>query len=549
MKKSNILLGLLLVPFAAAALDVPTDPEPRVVLLEEFTGINCGNCPDGHRVAARLMAAQPGLFIPVCVHAGHYARPASDQPDFRTAYGEALNGRFDVNSYPSGVINRQSVGQTDGYMLSRSAWPSAAHDVSAELSAVNVRCAATYGGSDRVLDIEVAGVLTADVADLPLAVSVVMLESGIQGPQAGGRVGDEYVHRHMLRDCIVDARAVAAKAKGEAFAIDERYTLPADFNSVECRPERVELVAFVTDATGRVVTAAKCYPSLPDAPDAVAASVAPGKIAVGSAYGFPFLNVLVTSEMVAPIRSLTFETRFNDEAPRSVTVECDIPREEAREVAVDFAPAELLAEGNSVSVSLTAINGKPFAAPAVSAAFAAPASVPADLVLKIKTDDHASDNRYRLLDASGATVSEFGPWPDGDPVASEHTLTLDPGKTYCLEVTDAWSDGILDPRGYVKLYDTEGNIVAQNLDIKEFGWRHFFFTGGNSGIGTVTADAIGIDRATGIVSGADGTPALIYAADGTLVGTDGRLDRLAPGLYIATVRRIDGSVATAKFIR
>lgn len=39
---------------------VSTEVANKNVILEEYTGINCGNCPDGHRIANQIIAAHPG---------------------------------------------------------------------------------------------------------------------------------------------------------------------------------------------------------------------------------------------------------------------------------------------------------------------------------------------------------------------------------------------------------------------------------------------------------------------------------------------------------
>ena len=73
---------------------VGTSPEMRTGFLEDFTGVNCVNCPDGHAVMASIAAANPGRVSLVGVHAGVYAVPGSGQPDFRTSFGTALDNYY-----------------------------------------------------------------------------------------------------------------------------------------------------------------------------------------------------------------------------------------------------------------------------------------------------------------------------------------------------------------------------------------------------------------------------------------------------------------------
>ena len=57
MKKTLTLLGLI-PALASAQTLVNTTPENRTALLEDFTGINCGYCPEGHVIMAALEATR-----------------------------------------------------------------------------------------------------------------------------------------------------------------------------------------------------------------------------------------------------------------------------------------------------------------------------------------------------------------------------------------------------------------------------------------------------------------------------------------------------------
>ena len=69
----NLIL-LLLLPFSILA-QVNTSPQNKKVLLEEFTGIHCGYCPDGHLLAQNLHDAYPDDVFLINIHTGGYASP------------------------------------------------------------------------------------------------------------------------------------------------------------------------------------------------------------------------------------------------------------------------------------------------------------------------------------------------------------------------------------------------------------------------------------------------------------------------------------------
>jgi hypothetical protein len=80
----------------------------RKVLLEEFTGINCGNCPTAGDEAKRLKSVFGSKLVIMAVHEGGFARPHDNQPDFRTESGKAIDQFFGVSAIgvPSGLVNR-----------------------------------------------------------------------------------------------------------------------------------------------------------------------------------------------------------------------------------------------------------------------------------------------------------------------------------------------------------------------------------------------------------------------------------------------------------
>lgn len=54
-----------------AQLPVSTTPTNRKVVIEEFTGIKCQYCPDGHKIANTIKASKaPGEVILVNIHTG-----------------------------------------------------------------------------------------------------------------------------------------------------------------------------------------------------------------------------------------------------------------------------------------------------------------------------------------------------------------------------------------------------------------------------------------------------------------------------------------------
>ena len=76
---------------AFAQTIVSTTPENRKIILEEFTGVNCVYCPQGHAIAQNLQDNNQGDVFLINIHSGGYAIPNGSQPDFITQWGVAMD--------------------------------------------------------------------------------------------------------------------------------------------------------------------------------------------------------------------------------------------------------------------------------------------------------------------------------------------------------------------------------------------------------------------------------------------------------------------------
>ncbi len=91
----------------------PLDPSSvfRKLLIEEYTGHYCPNCPDGHDELDRLHGIFQDTLVVVGIHAGALAVPhptdANFAYDFRTNVGNELRSFFNIDGIPVAIINRK----------------------------------------------------------------------------------------------------------------------------------------------------------------------------------------------------------------------------------------------------------------------------------------------------------------------------------------------------------------------------------------------------------------------------------------------------------
>lgn len=244
MNRTLTLLALL--PSVAFGQSlVSTSPQNRTVLLEDFTGIHCGYCPEGHAIAAALEAQHGPRLAVVGVHAGPYATPSTGEPDFRTTEGTAIDSYFTVGGYPAGVINRHLFNGADD--LGRGAWEGAVNEMLALPSPVNLGVASAFDAGTRELTVTVELLYTANSPGGDDYISVLLVESGIIGPQTDyGPSGNhtDYEHNHVLRSYITGTwgEAVNTTTQGTSLVRTYTFTVPEQWNVANC-----EVVAFVSE--------------------------------------------------------------------------------------------------------------------------------------------------------------------------------------------------------------------------------------------------------------------------------------------------------------
>ncbi len=96
--------------------ELASDAVTKSILLEDYTGFKCTNCPDAHEVAqdirdtygdqVKIMALHVTDVFAAPTDGTVYPDPFSQ--DFRTEAGEIYVSQFGVFALPSGLINRNS---------------------------------------------------------------------------------------------------------------------------------------------------------------------------------------------------------------------------------------------------------------------------------------------------------------------------------------------------------------------------------------------------------------------------------------------------------
>ncbi|MCX6243981.1 MAG: Omp28-related outer membrane protein [Bacteroidetes bacterium] len=257
MKKIFTTFSLIIAFFFAASGQtlVTTNTLNKNVVLEDYTGIHCQYCPEGHVIAQAILNNNPGRAAVISVHQGSYAVPSGSEPDYRTPFGDPLAAQTGLSGYPSGTVNRH-VFMGGITALGRGDWTNSSNIILGQVSPVNVGITSGFDSLTRELTVHVELYYTGNSATTTNYINVALIQDHIFGPQTGGGAGNNYEHMHMLRYLITGqwGDAVTTTTTGSLVEKTYTYTVPADYNSIPCIVSKCQVVAFVTESHQEILS-------------------------------------------------------------------------------------------------------------------------------------------------------------------------------------------------------------------------------------------------------------------------------------------------------
>jgi hypothetical protein len=224
----------------------PVGSGVKNVLLEDFTGHTCGNCPEGHDEAELIRNSSGGRIIIMEEHVGYFALPrnypdSSFSYDFRCDAAKEISDHFgnDLAGIPNGMVNRKAV--KGSRILSKSEWQSA---VLAELNALAVADLSVvneYDAESRKLCTHVKTRMLQDYEGV-MKLALFVVEDSIVNWQKDYRRTPEnvknYLHRHVLRAGLSGGLGIrigeGTLKKGKEMVFSAKTYLDKGWNSRRC---------------------------------------------------------------------------------------------------------------------------------------------------------------------------------------------------------------------------------------------------------------------------------------------------------------------------
>lgn len=224
MKKTFALLPLLsfLIFFSCDTIEtndfleggtpgpVDTTTITKKVLIEDFTGFKCSNCPSASTELHTIEELYPDKIVGIGIHTGFFANPSGVfVTDFRTSEGDELASFFGPDAFPIGMVNR--IGYPENVLVEYTDWASQVISILEEAPSVGI----TISENNEQITVE-AKRLTNNNNSIKLVVCIT--EDKIIDKQIdGSELVENYEHNHVLRK-------VVNGTWGEAINLTDEYT-------------------------------------------------------------------------------------------------------------------------------------------------------------------------------------------------------------------------------------------------------------------------------------------------------------------------------------
>ncbi|MDD7257795.1 MAG: Omp28 family outer membrane lipoprotein [Prevotellaceae bacterium] len=244
-----ILIGMALALTSCSEIDeserleyVKPAEVGRKILIEDFTGQKCVNCPKAVEEIEKLQKEYGAdNIIAVGIHSGPLGYRGNEKNvGLATETGDEYFKHWGIEYQPQGLVNRQ------GGRLAHTSWAKAVHDAISQKAPLTIDISNTYNEANHSVAIDVKA--TGVEGSISGKLQVWILEDGIVAMQKmpDGTTKSDYVHNHVFRTSVNNLWGDDVTLR-EGETKKSTYTLTLDKKWVA---DRLTVVAFVYNDNG-----------------------------------------------------------------------------------------------------------------------------------------------------------------------------------------------------------------------------------------------------------------------------------------------------------
>jgi hypothetical protein len=234
--------------------------QKRNVLIEEFTGASCTNCPAGHDVVSSLISSNPGRIVAIAYHTfnggvtGGIFAPVNKKGevskyDFRdssaTEIGNVIFGG--LSSIPAAGIDRTKIGTS--LIITRPQWSSETNKRLSVDAPVNIKMTSTYKADENKVDLKIIVSYTKSISTKNKLTIGVNESKLLDLQEFSDRIEENYEHNHVYRKSLSPFNgypvldSLATKQPGRVYEFNYVFTPDMKWNLENCY-----ITAFLSNA-------------------------------------------------------------------------------------------------------------------------------------------------------------------------------------------------------------------------------------------------------------------------------------------------------------
>jgi len=231
----------------------------RKILIYDFTGHKCGNCPRAHETINTLVNLYGEAIVPVAIHCTAFARVTgadSSQPyyyDFRTDIGDYLGGRMTEPGYygeltlPIGLVN--SIAKNK--LTPHTAWPTETAKFISSFPEYIIDVNTNYDETNNTISVKV-DVNTSVTNSRKISLVVLLTEDHLINWQTDYNQNPKdisnYEHNHVLRAGFNGAFGEIIKNNTQVTNLGDKITKTYSIQKADdWKIDNCMVVAFVYD--------------------------------------------------------------------------------------------------------------------------------------------------------------------------------------------------------------------------------------------------------------------------------------------------------------
>lgn len=248
----SLFATLLIVACSEEMVMIPDAPVPsqgRVMLIEDYTGVDCVPCFAANAFLEGVLVANSESIVTYGVHGKIRSQPVEGSKyDFRYEDAADLENAAGVVGKPSASFNRVTLPNGNKVQLNVSSWQGFIDEELAKEQVAEIRMLSDYNSEARRADIDITVLPKEDISGA-VNIFVVMTESHLVDSQASpdGIVFD-FEHNHVMKASLTGlngALLASDLTKGSDYRYNISYTLPEEVDG-EWVPENMEVVAYIS---------------------------------------------------------------------------------------------------------------------------------------------------------------------------------------------------------------------------------------------------------------------------------------------------------------